>query len=64
MGRMSRSPAGATVSIRFDMPRWFRGIQDHGASAPICRREAAAYRARHAPPSGASLWTGWLFLIS
>jgi hypothetical protein len=26
MGRMSRSPEGASVSIRFDVPRWFRGI--------------------------------------
>ncbi len=37
MGRMSRSPAGASVSIRFDGLRFRARHQDHGASAPMAR---------------------------
>ncbi len=45
MGRMSRSPAGATVSIRFDGSRWFRARhQEHGASAPMCRAKRGRSR--------------------
>jgi hypothetical protein len=49
MGRMSRSPAGASGSIRFDGSRWFRArYQDHGASAPMGRAKRGPSRGSRA----------------